>query len=163
MRQIEDEYVIQPVSLSHTFELTNINQNISFNAFQISLNSSILYTENIDIELLTCVSNLMFDYRLNFPFIEVILIQTDVITDPLQTQLRVIINNSTFSITTINLLPQHNIHIPTFSDDTYYIHVSHNHQVWSLVFMESLDFTPFEEVLYQVGSGNEDFSILNRF
>ncbi|KAI6659481.1 hypothetical protein LOD99_10730 [Oopsacas minuta] len=77
----------------------------------------------------------MFDYRLSFPFIEVLLIQTDVITDPLQTQLRVIINNSTFSITTINLLPQHNIPIPTFSDDTYYIHVSHNHQVGSRVFM----------------------------
>ena len=159
--QRDNQYLIQPVIHSRTLDLPGYSLNLSFNAFQITLNSSDISLHDISLETLTCITNLTFSIGLDYPYVEVILTQTGTIQYPIQTHLRVGINNSIFSTTILNLLPQHDLTIPTFTADTYYIRVSLDHTVASLVAEVTLDSLTFGRTEYELASGNEDdvFSI----
>ena len=159
--QADNQYLILPVILSRTLELPGYNLNLSFNAFQITLNSSDITLNDISLETLTCTTNLTFSTELNYPYVDVILTQTGIIKYPLQTQLRVGIKNSIFSTAVLNLLPQLNITTPTFTADTYYIRVSLDHTIGNLVAEITLDSLTFVRTDYELASGNEDnvFSI----
>ena len=154
-QQMKLAYIIQPNSTSHTLQLPGINQISSFTAFQIIHNNSFVTLENLSLEPLTCFPNLELSLQLNYPFIEVI-INTTGILNSLQTQLRIGIHSSSFSITTLILIPSITS-TPEFQRSTYYTHIFSFHQVGAIVTTVSLDTVAnnFETVLYEFSGGNE--------
>ena len=156
LQNLELEYDIRQNSTSHTLSLPGVNQISSFTAFHIIHNTSAVTLEDLSLEPLTCIPNLKLSLQLNFPSINVIINQTGML-DSLLTQLRVGINNSTFSITALKLIPTVTTSTPEFQTATYYTHIFSYHQIGALVTTVSLDYSSYvyKRVIYEFSSGNE--------